>query len=808
LKLAVGAAAVFAAVALVAPTANAAGTFTGYAWDGNPHVIVSGGSETTYFVMTTIGKVWQESSNSGCLHSTGASSTQMTCSADQANNLMNYQGDTVAMASPSGSGGGIAALNGNAGLGGTYEGTVNPISNPSRKDPVRTTSGSSTVTDPFITNADAGMSVSELSSPGSVIPANSYVANVTANTSFTLSSAPDQNLAVTATATTPAQHVDGAAAVHNGLSNVDDTAILATDEGANVTGTGIPANTYARNVVPGTGFTLASNFQGSPVNTVNATSDGTGVTVTPNLGVNIQRYFCVNGTTGPNPDFARSSRDASTTGGSAPCGNELSADTFWGYGQDGNEVFGFNNTGALLGRSIGNGGPNITAQQLFQVWNCFGGTGSLVGVARNDNATRTDTNGAGVPAAVVSLSNGSSTVTDSKAVASDKGDLVTSSGITGTVYVGTVNTAVTPHTFVLSSTRSGADTPVNATADASSLQVNLVTVQNGSAVINDSAIAVGDIGHGVTGMGIPASSFVGSVNATAHTFLLSSSQTSQQPVGGVPATADAQAVTVNPTQRMDWHDLDPGDFPTTAGQGGTDIQPWGMNSASGTFATFNNYIIANATDVPAGWTMDSAACDRHFSGGVFGSGFPLENDIKPLLLDTTLSSTITDPNNPENWMWQGSFGNLSAFSFLSSDNVGGTQYTAIQTRIGGNLAGFSNIGQRTWPLFRVLFHVTRKSDADCVKTAGACDFNGHVGPALPAPLVGNDLNVTGATGGPAGAVREFTRALCRLSNTQQGTDPYTGKNFGDAITSALSGAGFTVIKTANQTPGSRCQVHS
>jgi len=47
---------------------------------------------------------------------------------------------------------------------------------------------------------------------------------------------------------------------------------------------------------------------------------------------------------GPNPDFARSSRLPNTpTGGSAPCGDELRADTFWGFGQDGVAVIGFNN---------------------------------------------------------------------------------------------------------------------------------------------------------------------------------------------------------------------------------------------------------------------------------------------------------------------------------------------------------------------------------------------------------------------------------------------------------------------------------
>jgi hypothetical protein len=229
-----------------------------------------------------------------------------------------------------------------------------------------------------------------------------------------------------------------------------------------------------------------------------------------------------------------------------------------------------------------------------------------------------------------------------------------------------------------------------------------------------------------------------------------------------------------------------------------------MNSASGTFATFNNWVIANANNAPAGWTMNSAACDRKLDNGVF----PLENDIKPLINDPPALGTGASNDNPENWMWQGSFANFSAFSYLSTTTRSSTTFSAIQARVNGNLAGFANILDRSWPISRVIYHVTRKADADCVKTAGACDFLGHVGPVLPAPLVGNDLNVTGGTSGTSGAVREFTRALCRQTATQQGTDPYTGTNFNTGFTSAIQGAGFTTIKVANRSAGSRCQVQS
>jgi hypothetical protein len=146
----------------------------------------------------------------------------------------------------------------------------------------------------------------------------------------------------------------------------------------------------------------------------------------------------------------------------------------------------------------------------------------------------------------------------------------------------------------------------------------------------------------------------------------------------------------------------------------------------------------------------------------------------------------------------------------------------VQSRILYNgteqTAGFNNIFSRQWPAFRVLFHVTRKADADCVKTETAgvlgCDFTNHPGPTLVnagvvSGLSGTDTNVTGGVGGVSGAVREYTRTLCRAQDDQHnGKDPYTGTNFNEGETGAVQGAGFTTITFANRTPGSRCDVRS
>ncbi len=685
----------------VALPAGAVTPPSGYGFDDHAHLIVGGGSDTTYKAQLGITDLWDQSSvNNGCQHLTAVGPAQNSCQQDSPYALSNYQGDTVAQANPVGSGGGIGALNGNA-VGANEEGTANPINNPSRTDSVSITSGSSTVTDNSITAGDAGKSISS-STPG--IPKASYIRNVNTSThTFSLSSAPDQNQLVNATAT-------------NG-----------------------------------------------------------------SLSAQIQTYDCVGAEAGNMPDFARSSRAAnSPTGGSAPCGDELRADTFWGYAQDGVAVIGFNSHGTLLN---GLTSPNLSGQQLFNIWNCSGGSGSPYGVSRTDS--------------------------------------------TG------------------------------------------VTVTSGSATVLDSHVLASDTGHSVTGTGIPANTFVGTVVPNTS-FKLSSSASSQV---DVLATAGGTSVTIAAANRVRWSDIIPSIAPGSAQD--ADIVPWQMNTASGTFSTFQTYIKNNTTNFPTGWSPNGQ-CARKLSrvdtatvtngsatvadtaitasdqghllqpttgipantyvGTVTaGTSFmlsssptsqvnvnatagassvtiessgslPLENDIKPLLQDPIALGSSTSGENPENWMWWGSFGVFSSFPYTSSEARSGTTYTAHFAAINGVKPGTGNILQFTYPISRLLFHVTRKADADCVKTAGACDFNGHPGPSLGGGI--NDLNVTGGTGGISGAVREYTRFLCRIDSTEQGTDPYTGVNFDTEITGAINNAGFTTVKFANQTTGSRCQVFS
>ncbi|MCU1454092.1 MAG: ABC-type phosphate transport system, periplasmic component [Acidimicrobiales bacterium] len=327
--------------------------------------------------------------------------------------------------------------------------------------------------------------------------------------------------------------------------------------------------------------------------------------------------------TGPNLDFARSSRGPKTTGGNAIGGNELAADTFWGYGQDGVEVMVFQGRSSIQSA----GGSAITPTELYHIWNC-------------DYANWSD---------------------------------IPSLGIT-----------------------------------------------------------------------------VGSAD----------------------------------------------DGP---------IVPWGLNSASGTFATFNSYIIANG-GAPANWTVNGQTCDRKL---VSDGTFPFENDIKPLINDVgaaNLSTSATSTNNPKNWIWFGSYGELSSFPYKASYPLGGTTYSAVPAPVNGKLPSTSKILSNTYPIGRTLYHVTRKQDADCVKTgAGACDFVNQPGPAING---GTDLNVQGGTSGISGAVREFTRFICRSGSVAHATDPYTGNNYAGEITAAVNNAGFTVTPFALRASGSSCQVIS
>jgi hypothetical protein len=234
------------------------------------------------------------------------------------------------------------------------------------------------------------------------------------------------------------------------------------------------------------------------------------------------------------------------------------------------------------------------------------------------------------------------------------------------------------------------------------------------------------------------------------------------------------------------------------------IVPWGMNASAGTYATFNTYLINNG-GAPAGFLANAGACVKPVSTGP--TIYSIENDIKPIVNSPTipaLSTAANSVNNPANWIWWGSFGAFSAYPATSKTVRAGTTVTAIAAPVNGVLPSTSGIIANTYPIGRTLYHVTRKADADCPKTAGVCNFTANPGPALAGG--GTDLNVTGATSGSRGAVREYTRFLCRGTAAQQGSDPFTGVNLFSAVTGALNKNGFTTVPVGLRAAGSRCQL--
>jgi hypothetical protein len=256
------------------------------------------------------------------------------------------------------------------------------------------------------------------------------------------------------------------------------------------------------------------------------------------------------------------------------------------------------------------------------------------------------------------------------------------------------------------------------------------------------------------------------------------------------------------------------------------IVAWGMNTASGTQATFAGFLGINpsTTGVDQGLTVNQ---------------FPFENDIKPIVNDVIangmvapnasgpgLSNAAGAVNNPHNWIWWGSFGVFSAFPY-TSDYTGINSGGITEVKIANNQpvngivpSGRSIFTLNNYPIGRTLYHVTRKADADCPKTAGACDFTGNPGPGIGsgattcqngATFASCDVRVdsgAGVTGGTSGAVLEFTRFLCRSVAGQYPLDPFTGNNYVTEVSGALGANGFFGVPNALKTGGTNCSVTS
>ncbi len=240
------------------------------------------------------------------------------------------------------------------------------------------------------------------------------------------------------------------------------------------------------------------------------------------------------------------------------------------------------------------------------------------------------------------------------------------------------------------------------------------------------------------------------------------------------------------------------------------IVPWSMNAKSGTHDTFEADVKTASGD--GSFAVNTNTCDRVLANG----SNPFENDIKPLFNDANanpdirqggptgtpagLSNVATSTQNPVNWIWFGSFGEDSTFTFKYKYTIGGNTHQAYPAPVMGVIPGGGNISSGTYPLARELYIVTKFADADCPRTANACDSSLYSqGPNLPTS--GKDINIAGGTGTTSGAVREFIRFVCRNSNAEHGLDPYTGINLFTEVKGAFTKSGFTQIPVGSRQIG-------
>jgi len=211
------------------------------------------------------------------------------------------------------------------------------------------------------------------------------------------------------------------------------------------------------------------------------------------------------------------------------------------------------------------------------------------------------------------------------------------------------------------------------------------------------------------------------------------------------------------------------------------IFPYGINPSSGTYASFRDYlrtVSGNATFDP-----NAQACVRKVAGadGINGTAddvFAFENDLKIQLSDkgpdNIAGTADDDPNAKFTW----SSASILGFPFLRQS---GSPWS-----ITGVAPDPGSIFAQTYPINRTVNHVTRNTAAD----------------------LGVNGDVIGATGGKPGAVREFTRFLCRVNNAAHPIDPVTGLGYKSEINSIIGRNGFTQVPTALRTAGSACRVQT
>lgn len=195
------------------------------------------------------------------------------------------------------------------------------------------------------------------------------------------------------------------------------------------------------------------------------------------------------------------------------------------------------------------------------------------------------------------------------------------------------------------------------------------------------------------------------------------------------------------------------------------VLPFGMNTGSGTFGSFNTYVGGSA------------------SSGDCVLGTPFENDVNELKVPALVGRF-----NSGQGLWWMSGATLSAFPLLSAGlspmNLNGVNYTTT--------TGYA--------LRRNVSYIARDADAAWC-TAAAVPVNGCAAASTLGFTVGNE-------GGKSGAVREYIRWVCRTGNhlgdntTQTQATPIS---YLSRISGAIQQAGFSTAVGGTNTLFGRCR---
>jgi ABC-type phosphate transport system substrate-binding protein len=188
------------------------------------------------------------------------------------------------------------------------------------------------------------------------------------------------------------------------------------------------------------------------------------------------------------------------------------------------------------------------------------------------------------------------------------------------------------------------------------------------------------------------------------------------------------------------------------------IEPVGMQSSSGTYATFKSFL---------GFEPNAGACvkklDDPDGAGPAAAIYAFENDLKPVIAQTGI--------NDNNAIWWMSWANFRAFSYK--------RQTAVAWNVDSKSLTAASVSNNTWPATRFIYHVTKNADA--------------------APDASTD-NVLGADTGKGGAVREYTEFMCKTS-VNHSVNEGSGLSNYDELTKAYTDTGFLRVPSTERTTG-------